>query len=133
MPAVWLEFAVCSVLGRRLCDSGPAVLMSGHFGLQLLCHLTSQLFYRKGHFMHSYTKATCVHISLSTRTHAPDAPRVISQNAPAHLKGFIPGLHAHIYHTLPPDFIRNTTRCVCCTETCAILSPGWSSLIYHVN
>lgn len=37
------------VWGGGICDSGLVVLMSRHFSLQLLCHLTSQLFHKKGH------------------------------------------------------------------------------------
>lgn len=43
--------------------------MSRHFGLQLLCHLTSQLFHKKGHSMRKHTKTqthTCALLASAT-------------------------------------------------------------------
>lgn len=55
-----------SILRRRLSDSGLVVLMSGHFCLQILCHLTSDLFYKKGLSMHSYKNTQHVYSTAPT-------------------------------------------------------------------
>lgn len=92
--SVALALRTASILGIEVGDSGLVVLMSGHFGSRLLCHLTSQLFYKKGHSMRSYrhthtqrvhtitTAAICMDPALTV--HTTRLP-----NALAYLAGFI--------------------------------------------
>lgn len=68
-------------LGRGLAASSLVVLMSGHFGLQPLCHLTSQLFCKKGQ-------------STATKKHGP---RVHCSHRQTHI--FL-GVHTHTAETV---------------------------------
>lgn len=96
---------------KGLSDSGLVVLMSGHFGLQLLCHLTSQLFYKKGHSIHSYTKTPmCTPVTSTTHIpgylhahsgHSELEKHAIPPNAYLTDSGCRMHTHGAIYHALP--------------------------------
>lgn len=98
---------------RRVSDSGLVVLMSGHFASQCCCHLTSLLFYKKGHSMHSDTKThICtlpyslqLHTFLDVNMHTVNPHYAQSTCNPTKcIPHWFQSQNAHpaaIYHTLP--------------------------------
>lgn len=92
---------------RGASDSGLVVLMSGHFASQCCCHLTSLLFYKKGHSMHSDTKThMCtlhyllqLHTALDVHMHTVNPHYAQSTCNPTNGDAYLTG-SSHRMHTL---------------------------------
>lgn len=117
--------------------------MSGHFGLQLFCHLTSQLFYKKGH---SYTKTPmCTLLTPATHilghSHAHSGQTACSKTCNS--TKCIPhwfwsqNAHPHCSRSRPPthakDPIRNKWHYAVCTAQNLAFIDGAVSYIMLIN
>ena len=134
------------MLGRGFSDSDLVVLMSGHFSAQILCHLTSQLLYKKGHSTHSHestqyvlgTQPLPLHLHFQPTTHT------LCTTKKCYLTKFA-GIHhwfhaqkahpcCHISHcpSQAADFLGVTVWDMCCTERSTDLSPTVSEVLHIV-
>lgn len=123
-------------------DSGLVVLMSGHFASQCCCHLTSLLFYKKGHSMHSDTKThiCTLHCWLQLHipgcSHAHSEPTLCTEHMHTSLvlvTECTPCCHISHPPTHAAGFTRNKWHYAVCTPQTSILMVRAVLLILIIN